>query len=653
MPYIVDPRKIEKYFYWRNKGGTKRFSCQQAGISYSTAQRLEREAQDDSGNSRYANRAARDQGLPKLYDELCPEAQLALDDFLYFEERYLGLIPTPWQQEAADTVKEKLATPDREFVLLNAPPSVGKTTTFTLAIPAWLTARDRAIRGGIFCTSQALANRNLARLKRLLERTVPVQADPELLQKGLAVDAVATLGDDFGSFRPQSRSDRWSREEFVVEQIKGIPIDEKESTWTGFGFDSAYIGMRLDVLIADDVVDTRNLKTLEAITAQRDTWDNVVERRVEVGGLLLLQGQRLGANDLYNYAKAKRAGDPDDEDDERDDTHDPPLYTHLKFQGHYLDRCRPQYHKRNAPAYPIGCLLDPRRLPWRDIVGARRNNPHTFSVIIQQDDTNPRDVLVRPVWIVGGTDPEDGTVHPGCWDRTRDVAELPSGLHGDLLSYCTVDPSAAKWWSVQWWVARIVDGQPQERYLKVHRRERMQANDLLDWQNPTQEFRGIMEFWQERSVQKGWPIAKWIVERNGAQRYLLAYEHVWRWCQKWRTEIVPHDTERNKLSPEFGVEQLLPGLYACGLIRLPGKGNSTQQSAAAGGTGWMASMKLVDEVTTYPNSLTSDCVMAQWFGEYWLPKMIGAGKPLPVLRRPSWMRGTDTMAWAQKWRRGA
>jgi hypothetical protein len=654
MPYIVDPRRVEKYFYWRKKGGTKRFSCTQAGISYSTAQRLEREAQYDDVEERAKERAARNLGPPKRYDDLCPEAKLALEDFLFFEERYLGLIPTPWQQEAADIVKEKLATPDREFVLLNAPPSVGKTTTFTLAIPAWLTVRDRAIRGGIFCASQALANRNVSRLKRLLERTIPVQADPELLQKGLARDAESTLGDDFGSFRPVARSDRWSREEFVVEQLGGVPIDEKESTWTGFGFDTSYIGMRLDVLIADDVVDNRNIKTLEAITAQRETWDNVVERRVEVGGLLLLQGQRLSANDLYNYAKGKRAGDPDDEDEDHDEEADPPLYTHIRFKGHYPERCKGKLtHKRNAPAYPEGCLLDPRRLPWKDIVGTRRNNPRTFSVVIQQEDSNPHGVLVRPVWVTGGTDPEEGTMHPGCWDKTRDIAELPPGLHGDLLSYATVDPSAAKWWSVQWWVTRVVDAQPQERYLMDHRRERMQANDLLDWQNPTQEFRGIMEQWQDRSVQKGLPIVRWIVERNGAQRYLLAYEHVWRWCAKWRTEIVPHDTTVNKVDPALGVEQLLPGLYAHGLVRLPGKGNSTGDMPTGGGSGWIASMKLVDEVTTYPDALTSDCVMAQWFGEYWLPKMIGAGKPLPVLKRPSWMRGSDTYAWAQRWRRGA
>ena len=172
-------------------------------------------------------------------------------------------------------------------------PSVGKSTTFTLDIPLWLIARNRAIRGATFSNSQSAANRYVMRVKRVLERTVPVMGDPEEIAKGLALDAVACMADDFGLFRPAQRGDRWAREEFVVEQLHSLPIDEKESTWTAFGFDSSYIGMRLDVLVADDVVDKKTIKTQEAVAKQREDWDDVAERRIDPGGLLLLQGQRL------------------------------------------------------------------------------------------------------------------------------------------------------------------------------------------------------------------------------------------------------------------------------------------------------------------------------------------------------------------------
>jgi hypothetical protein len=647
----VDPRRVERYVQWRSKGATKAFAAREAQIGYATARRIEQGWEQDGRADRFKTES-RKVDLPKTVDKLRPEAQQALEDFPYFQRRYLGHIATPWQAEAALTMVEKLASPAKEFVVLNAPPSVGKSTTFTLDIPLWLICRNRAIRGATFSNSQGSANRYVMRVKRVLERTVPIMGDPEEIAKGLALDAEATLADDFGVFRPAQRGDRWAREEFVVEQLAGLPIDEKESTWTAFGFDSSYIGMRLDVLVADDVVDKKTIKTLEAIAKQREDWDDVAERRIDPGGLLLLQGQRLGPFDLYKYCRDKYLSDEDDEDFEPEANERRPLYHHIVFKAHYPERCQGQ-HKETAPAYPEGCLLDPRRLTWKEIATTKHNNPTTYSVVFQQEDTSPQDVLVNPIWIRGGTDPETGTQHIGCWDHGRDVCQLPSGLHGDLISYATVDPSAAKWWSVQWWVTRVVDLVPQERYLMDHHRARMKASDLLDWQNASQEFSGVMDWWQERSVNAGWPITKWIIERNGCQRYLLQYEHVWRWCAKWHTEIVPHDTERNKADPQLGVEQLLPGIYRWGLVRLPQRGNSTQHTPAAGGSGWMASMKLVEEVTTYPHGLTSDCVMAQWFGEFWLPKMIGAGGPLPRLRRPSWMAGTDTWAWAQRWKRGA
>jgi hypothetical protein len=651
MARYVDPRRVEKYWQWRNRGATRKFAASEAGIGYNTAIRLEAGRSGEQGDDKRRMHEARQVLPPKDRDQLSPEALACLEDFPRFQRRYLGHIATPWQAEAAEIVVEKLATPDKEFVLLNAPPSVGKSTTFTLDIPLWLICRNRAIRGATFSNSQASANRYVMRVKRVLERTVPVMGDPTEIEKGLALDAVATLADDYGLFRPSQRGDRWAREEFVVEQLHGLPIEEKESTWTAFGFDATYLGMRLDVLIADDVVDKKNVKSLEAINKQREDWDDVAERRIDPGGLLLLQGQRLESWDLYAYCRDKYLAPEDDDEldgytelapDERR-----PLYHHIVFKAHYQDRCQGQ-HKISSPPYPDGCLLDPRRLTWREVATTRRLNPKTYSVVMQQEDTSPLDCLVKPVWVRGGTDPEDGTMHPGCWDKGRDICQLPEGLHGELLSYATVDPSAAKWWSVQWWVTRVVDFVPQERFLMDHHRARMQASDLLDWQNPTQEFAGLMETWQDRSRRLHLPISRWIVERNGAQRYLLAYEHVWRWCSANRTEIIPHETQVNKIDPEFGVEQLLPGIYRWGLVRLPAKGNSTQDSPAAGGHGWTASIKLVEEVTTYPHSLTADCVMAQWFGEFWLPRMIGDGKRLPRLKVPGFLQATDTYAWARK-----
>jgi hypothetical protein len=644
VPTQVNPRNVEKYFLLRKRGFNKMSAARESGLSYATARRIEDGLRTDNTDDRVQLRPARVVPAPVQLDDLRPEAREALEDFELFQRRYFGHIATPWQVEAANYVRDLLASPDKEFAVLNAPPGVGKSTLMTLDIPAWLICRNRALRGAIFSNTQNAANKYAQRLKRFLERTIPMQGDAMQIAKGLALDAVACVADDFGTFRPFQR-ENWSQEAFVVAQLHNMPIDEKEPTWQAFGFDSEYLGMRLDYLVVDDVVTKQSIRTLEAVEKMREQWDDVVEQRLEPGGVLVLQGQRLGSYDLYRYC-ADKVGYADDDDDEQ--TPVGKKYHHMVWKAHYDDRCQgSETHALSAPAWPVGCLLDPRRKAWRDLVPVMRGDPATFAVVYQQQDTDPANVLVKPIWVSGGTDPDTGEACIGCWDKGRDCWELPKGLAGDLVIYATVDPSAAKWWSIQCWAARCVDGVAYERYLLALERRKMMASDLLDWNQPSNEFVGLMEDWQALSTKLGIPIKKWIVERNGAQRYLLQYEHVRRWQAKWRVDIVPHDTALNKLDPERGIESLA-GIWHYGQVRLPGKGNSIQHTPAAGGSGWMASIKLVDEVTHWPDHPTSDCLMAQWFGEFWLPRMVPSRKALPTFKRPSWLKETNTYAWASR-----
>ena len=484
-------------------------------------------------------------------------------------------------------------------------------------------------------------------MRRALERTTPAKAEGEDLARELAVDAEACLCDEYGVFRTSHQLDTWAGSTFIVAQHGGVPIDEKEPTWSGAGYDSGILGMRYDFVVWDDLVDKRAMRTDDARQNMREWWDDVAERRLEPSGLLVLQGQRMGADDLYRYCLSKATVAID-----ADDTDDPQVYHHIVFKAHDDTRCAGRRgHGKDGPYWPDGCLLDPRRLPWQDLRKAMSNRT-SYAVIFQQEDSDPEDVLVDPLWVSGGTDPESGMEFPGCWDKGRDIAELPGNLAGDLVSYVTVDPSPTKYWAIIWWVARCVDGQAHERYLMDLARSYMDAPDFLEWHANTGQFAGLAEDWQERSVNCGWPIKAWVVERNGAQRFLLQYEHVRRWMAKWRTEIWPHDTGVNKNDANYGV-QTMASIWKYGLVRLPGKGNSTQRTAAAGGRGYMASAKLVEEVTRWPGGRYDDCVMSQWFGELALPRLVPPLVSIGKLKRPSWLQKTDTYAWAQKWRKGA
>jgi hypothetical protein len=453
------------------------------------------------------------------------------------------------------------------------------------------------------------------------------------VSKGLAVDAVATLAGDFGRFRPESK-ELWSSDAIIVEQEDGRSIVEKEPTWSAFGLDSQYLGMRYDLIIWDDLVTPKSMRTVESREKLVEEWDKVAETRLEPGGVLILQGQRLGPEDLYRYVLDKRVY-ADVEDDEGDGSElasaaTRAQYRRIVFRAHYEDRCVGA-HSRGAPYYPEGCLLDPRRLTWGELQTKRGNNDRNFQVLYQQEDLDPDSVLVDPLWVSGGASPQTGEVFPGCIDAGRELCQIPRGLYGQLLSICTADPSPTKYWSVQWWIVRIVDGQPQERYLMDLIRQRMDAPSFLDWLNSTQTFVGVMQDWQIRSLDLGLPITAWIVEVNAAQKFLLQYEHVRRWMAQHHVRIIPHTTTINKSDDEYGV-QTLANLYRYGLIRLPGHN-----------TAWNARQKLVEEVTRWPEGKSDDCVMAQWFLEWNLPRLIPPSKPLPRNpHRPSWLRVVDT-----------
>lgn len=558
---------------------------------------------------------------PVPRDGLCVEALRALDDFGFFRYRYFGRKSTPWQEEVGQRVVELQATPVKEFAVENCPPGSGKTTLCTLDIPAWLTVRNRMLRGLLGAVSQTLAERYNLRLRRHFEMTVPVMAEGEDLELGLAVDAQATLLGDFGLFRPPGGV--WSASSFVVMQEDGREITQKEPTWSAYGLDSAFIGGRYDVCIWDDTVDEKLTPTLEAIEKQRSRWDKVAEKRVEPGGLLLLQGQRLSPEDIYRHCLDKQAGESEASDHECCDAEPGRKYHHFVYRAHWEDRCVEE-HGEDAPYWPAGCLLDPRRLPWRELETEMANGLSNFMQVYQQEDADPASTLVNPLWINGGTDPVTHEMFMGCWDKDRDLCELPAGM-GPVLSVATTDPSPTRFWANQWWCYN----KPSDlRYLMDLVRRPMGTAEFLDWNNPKQEFTGLMEEWWQRSVDLGRPITHWIVEANVAANFILGTTHFQNWARKRAVQIVAHSTARNKADPKFG-PQMLAALYQHGKVRLPGK-----QMTMARPT----SLKLVDEVTKWPLGRYDDNLMAEWFFEHNLEKRnLVARRPVaPRMRRPSW-----------------
>jgi hypothetical protein len=673
VPKVITPQTRVKYDSLRRAGHTRREACKRAGVSESWAKKRDKELEARGKaeppdavapkviklhqQGRGAPEVAAMTGLPAHrvadiikhgagygsgqqgrdeenavgpipLDELSPVARDCLGDFERFRARYLGSKSTPWQVEAANRVVEYLESPIKEYTVVNCPQGGGKTRLFSHDIPAWVTARQRNIRGIFGSLAQNVSTGLCANLRDTLERTVPAQGRAEDIERGLATNAEATLAAEYGMFKPTQGGGLWRRDSFIVEQHGGVSV-EKEPTWAAFSREAKFLGWRVDFMVWDDLVNTDMLRNQDRVDDLYRWWDDEAQSRLDPGGLLLLVGQRLRGNDIYRFCLDKKV--EVDEFDDSDDAELRPKYHHVLYKAHYDDRCVGA-HRKDAPPYPDGCMLDPARITWRDIKEKQADG--NYQVVYQQEDTDPSEVLVQKEWVYGGL-AADRTEHAGCFDKDRGVGELPKLPSGAFaVRYMTVDPSPTKWWSVQDWLYVLPHGTPEQlggyRYLLNHVRKKMGANDFLDYDHGSDEYVGLAEQIVSNARTQGCPVQFLILEKNAAQRWAMQYDFFTRWKQTRRVQVIPHETTSNKSDADLGVWATLPNVYKNGLVRLPGRDSACKAM----------SYPLVREVTTYPNGSTDDCVMSQWFGEYNLQHLVtrrhtGARVSTDI---PSWMK---------------
>jgi hypothetical protein len=607
----ADLNRWRNYFEHRNTGLGVREAARKARLSESTAYRFERQDPTSGGLE-----AASILGISLVAGNLVaqplsPEAAAALDDFALFRRRYFGRESTPWQIRAAREMLAAMESDDREYIVMNEPPGAGKSTLFTTDIPCWLIAKNRRIRIMIASRTERQARMYVGRIKRALERDAPLRASAEDIERGIAHDADACLMDDFGAFKPEGRSDKWRTDELVVRQIDGVQLDDKESTVSAWGQDSGFLGGRFDLVIWDDLVDRKNMKTQESRDNIKEWWDGEAESRLEPRGVLLLQGQRIQANDLYRYCLDKRTID------------EKPKYRHVVYKSHYDELCTGQ-HDGLAP-WPNGCLLDPHRLPWRHLETIKHNNPRAFEVLYQQEDGDTVGGLVDPAWIDGTID-SDGLPSVGCLDKSRGLLDPPVHLAAaDHFSFVTVDPSPSEFWGIIWW---LYDPETGNRYIIDLHRKRMSPQDFLTLDLDTGQFDGLMETLRVTSNTLGVPITHITVEVNAAQKWLLQQPYIQKWMSATGVRFLPHTTTINKQDPKFGVESV-GELFRQGKVRIPWDSIPTRQRMAY----------LVDEVTRYPEYDTTDLVMSTWFHKLTVENhFVPRRHPGYHFQRPGWMK---------------
>lgn len=550
---------------------------------------------------------------PRPFNRLSKPAQASLLDFGLFTRRYLGRIHTPWQIDAAERVSEKLVTPHKEFIVLNCPPGVGKTTVFAHDIPLWLTTRNREIRGQLGHKSFRTATKYVSRLRRTLARPGLFHPSQDDIDRGFALEPVASLVHDFGRFKPLAR-DRWAADEFIVEQLSGESIIEKESTWTSVGQETDFTGLRYKFINWDDLVSKQTLRSPTQVEEQRDWWVSIAQERLEPGGVMLLVGQRLGPNDLYRYCLdmetlAEQAADEDGDAELTviDEPRYEKRYTHIVYPAHFEEKCTGKH--KGLTAWPESCLLDPQRVAWRDIAAAKERRDGTFEVVLQQMDVAPHERLVRDVWLWGNGADEDGSMPPGSFDRDRAYGVFPKWAPDKAppLVYATIDPSGANFWSLQTW---CYDLDRDMDWLILFHKRKFQINEILTWNFDTLKFEGVLEEWRQHCADAGHRLTHIVLEINAMNRW-ANQQDIWRrWEQQHQIITIQHTTGLNKSDPELGVEAMC-NRYRFGKVRLPGASRRDE----------LMMRPFTEELSTATSSngtgrKAGDAMMAQWFGTF-------------------------------------
>lgn len=486
-------------------------------------------------------------------------------------------------------------------VIINVPPEHAKSTTFTVNWVVWMIHKDPNIRIAIVSEGKQMAADFVYEIKNKLTsdtfREMHLKYAPD------------------GGWKDPDQS--W-REDRIYVQGKGD--GQKDPTVQALGINSAIYGKRIDVLILDDTVSTKNVGEIakqvrwltkmalsrlpSADVADWEHDDAELQNRVPgiPYGTCALLGTRVASQDLYQHLRDEFLG--------RDGS---PLWTYFS-QPAILER------DGDTPA------------EWLTLW------PHTITV----------SGFTRPMW--GGDQLADKMDDLGAADEWELVYQQADVAENADFPAPAVDCAVNK----QRFHGNMVDGAP------GHREGGMAGLYVIAGYDPAASgHTAMVVLGVDRQTNKCWVldiinkkdmgaaqvqttiqtltekygIKEWVIEVNAMNRYVSQDPAIVQFLRARGVRIRAHTTGVNKTDPDFGIKSIAPWFLSCGeptetslwrrtpatsLIDLP----NTRICKASG--------ELVSQLVTWrpqaPKTQKTDIVMALWFAIIAARDYLGIGK---------------------------
>lgn len=371
-------------------------------------------------------------------------------------------------------------------------------------------------------------------------------------------------------------------------RVQGKDDGSHSPTFQALGIGGRIYGSRSDIILLDDSITLANVN--DYVRQQR--WlTQEVESRLDGGGLLALLGTRVAPTDLYSEVR------------EMEDWEGRKVFTYFSMPA-LIDEGEGKMEDWKT--------LWPERFPARRLSQIRRADQSQWALVYQQQDVSENATFPhRAVEASINSQRFPGLMHAGV------EGHRPEGMNG-LYVIAGLDPAAAG--NTAMVVAGLDRLTGKLFVLDGINRTNLHAEKLI------QEVQRLTEQYS---------INEWVIEANAVQRFISQIPQIQDWLRGRGCKITPHQTNKNKRDPDFGVQAMAQLFLSCGepaenapagaiwtktpskaLIELP----TPRQNA------WVA--ELINQLVIWqPSEMTrgqkTDLVMALWFANIASQRLVG------------------------------